>query len=177
MSRVEAEERLGEEGGRTSGFEQGYHRRGLLGRGAKDIVHFGPVEWELRTEDGEHSVFRLLYDQAPLGKWRSEIVGKSDRRSHGTIVTLELQQRFSLPNHENLVRYLTRHFGMRLLLDRNNNREVRLIDRGQDRNTLLTYESPKGAQLARNEEIAIPGYPGQYATITFFSQTNPWTMG
>ena len=168
MTRAQAEERLGQEGGRTSGFELGQDRRGLLGRGAKDIVHFGPVQWDLNHTDGEHSVFRLLYDQAPLGKWESESQGRSDPRSRGTTVTLELQQRFSLPNHDNIVKYLTRHFGMRLTLLDRRNREVRLIDRGQDRNTRLTYESPKGTALAQDERISIPGYPGEYVTLTLF---------
>ena len=46
MSADELVEKLGEEGGRSSGFERGQDKRGLLGRGAKDVVHFGPVEWE-----------------------------------------------------------------------------------------------------------------------------------
>ena len=166
MTQAEAEEKLGKEGGRTSGFEHGYDRRGLLGRGAKDVVHFGPVEWELKTSGGEQSKFRLLYDQAPLGEWESESIGKSDRKSQGTTVTIELQQRFTLPTHDNLVKYLTRHFGMRpILLDRQN-RELRLIDRGQERNELLAYEPPKGTELARNAQLPIPGYPGQFVTIS-----------
>ena len=168
MSRAQAEERLGREGGRTSGFEEGHDRRGLLGRGAKDIVHFGPVEWDLKHSDGEHSVFRLLYDQAPLGKWESESRVRSKRQSHGTTVTLELQQRFSLPTHDNIVKFLTRHFGMRPILVDRQNREVKLIDRGQDRTIALIYESPKGTELARNERISIPGYPDQCATVTLF---------
>ena len=168
MTQAEAEERLGKEGGRTSGFEHGYDRRGLLGRGAKDVVHFGPVEWDLKTSGGEHSNFRLLYDQAPLGDWESESIGKSDRKSQGTTVIIELQQRFTLPTHDNLVKYLTRHFGMRpILLDRQN-RELRLIDRGQGLNERLAYEPPKGAELARNAQVPIPGYPGQFATINLF---------
>ena len=166
MSQAEAEEKLGREGGRTSGFEQGHDRRGLLGRGAKDVVHFGPVEWDLTTADREHSVFRLLYDQAPLGKWESESRGRSEPKSRGTTVTLELQQRFSLPTHDNIVKFLTRHFGMRpMLLDRQD-RVVRLIDRGQDHNILLTYESPRGTELANGKMILISGYPDQYATVT-----------
>ena len=75
MTQAEAVERLGQEGGRTSGFERGYKRRGLLGRGAKDVVHFGPVEWDLKTADGEHSVFRLLYAQGPSQSWESVALG------------------------------------------------------------------------------------------------------
>lgn len=168
MSRAQAEERLGQEGGRTSGFELGHARRGLLGRGAKDIVHFGPAEWDLKTSNGEHSVFRLLYDQAPLGKWESESRGRSDPRSHGTTVMLELQRFSRLPQHNNIVKYLTRHFGMRLILLDRQNRELRLIDRRQNTNTRLAYESPKGTVLARDEKILIPGYLGKYATITLF---------
>lgn len=168
MTRAQAEERLGREGGRTSGFEHGYDRRGLLGRGAKDVVHFGPVEWDLKTSAGEHSKFRLLYDQAPLGEWESDSIGKSDRKSQGTTVTIELQQRFTLPTHDNLVKYLARHFGLRpILLDRHN-RALRLIDRGQERNELLAYEPPKGKELARNVKEPIPGYPSHFATISLF---------
>ena len=48
-------------------------------------------------------------------------------------MTLELRQRFRLPNHENLVNSLTRHFGLRLILGNRQGREVRLIDRGQEK--------------------------------------------
>ena len=168
MTQAQAEERLGREGGRTSGFEHGRERRGLLGRGAKDIVHFGPVEWDLKTNGGEHSKFRLLYDHAPLGEWESESIGKSERKSQGTIVTIELQQRFTLPTHDNLVKHLTRHFGLRPILFDRQNRELRLIDRGQDRNERLAYEPPKGTELARNDQVQIPGYAGEFLTLNLF---------
>ena len=168
MTQAQAEVRLGQEGGRTSGFEHGHDRRGLLGRGAKDVVHFGPVEWDLKSSEGEHSKFRLLYDHGPVGDWESDFIGKSEHRNQGTVVTIELQQKFTLPNHDNLIKHLQRHFGLRpILLDRQN-RELRLIDRGQDRNERLTYEPPKGTELARNIQVPIPGYAEQFATINLF---------
>ncbi len=166
MSQAEAIQRLGEEGGRTSGFESGEERRGLLGRGAKDIVHFGAVEWELKSRGGEHSKFWLEYDQGPTQKWTSQPIGKSEPRDCGTTVTLEIQQRFQMRTHETLARLLTRHFSLRpILLDRQN-REVTLVDKGQlSRQQHLVYEPPTGKVIAENEKVAIPGYPDQFATI------------
>ena len=45
MSTEQVEQRLARAGGRNSGFEAGQDVRGLLGRGAKDVAHFGPVQW------------------------------------------------------------------------------------------------------------------------------------
>ena len=167
MSLSEAELYLGQEGGRTSGFERGEDRRGLLGRGAKDIVHFGPTEWDLVTPEGEHSIFRLLYEDRPTQTWESEALDRTQRRLHGTTVNLELQQRFRLPTHDNLLRLLSRHFGMRqILLD--DNRDIRLIDRTSGSSDRIIYQPPQGTELAFNERIPITGYPGQFATINLY---------
>ena len=165
MGLFEAEERLGEEGGRTSGFESGADRRGLLGRGAKDVVHFGPVEWDLKTPTGEHSVFRLLYNGASDQDWESEPLGRSDPKNHGTDVTLEIEKPFSVPLHENLLQSLSRNYAMRPILLNRKNREVVLVDRGQNLQNRLVYEPPAGTPLLENETVEIPGFPGIIATI------------
>ena len=74
----------------------------LLGRGAKDIVHFGRVEWDLKTRAGEHCVFRFLYKEGMEQDWESEALGTVDRKRHGTDAILHVQQQFRVPNHDNV---------------------------------------------------------------------------
>ena len=166
MTLSEAEERLGKEGGRTSGFEYGADRRGLLGRGAKDIVHFGPVEWDLKPRRGNHSVFRLLYKDGTEQGWEAEDLGRINPRNQGTDAMLAVQKQFRVPNHDNLLQNLTRHYALRpILLDRRN-RDVILLDKRQGTQSRLVYEPPTGTPLADKEQLPIPSYPGQYATVS-----------
>ena len=46
MDRAEMYQKLGALGERTSGFEKGKPRRGLHGRGARDVAAFGTVHFE-----------------------------------------------------------------------------------------------------------------------------------
>ena len=165
MTRTQAEERLGKEGGRTSGFERGDDRRGLLGRGAKDIVHFGRVEWDLKTRAGEHCVFRFLYKEGMEQDWESEALGTVDRKRHGTDAILHVQQQFRVPNHDNVAQNLTRHYAMRPILQDRRNRDVIVVDKGQGTQERLVYEPPSGTLLAEKEKVEILGYRGQFATF------------
>jgi hypothetical protein len=54
MNRRELFEKMGGLGVRASGFEKGKKRRGLHGRGAKDVAAFGTVHFEsIKDEDVE----------------------------------------------------------------------------------------------------------------------------
>ena len=101
MTRAEMEERLGTLGGRTSGFEGGAQRRGLFGRGAKDVVHFGPVRWESKRSS-EHTRFAIEYDSSASNWWQLENLPPVERRDTGTTVTLEIQPRFRIPREATL---------------------------------------------------------------------------
>ena len=163
MSADELVEKLGEEGGRSSGFERGQDKRGLLGRGAKDVVHFGPVEWE-SVRDGQRSRFRILYRTAPTDQWELEELGRAGGKERGTKVTLQVQPRFTVPRHDTLRRHLTRHMALRPILSDTAGREVVLTDLNQGRHDRLVYEAPKG-KLLEAKELEVRGYPGQRVKV------------
>ena len=59
MSREEIYHKLGTLGERTSGFEKGKARRGLHGRGARDVAAFGTVVFE-SIKDEKYNCLVLL---------------------------------------------------------------------------------------------------------------------
>lgn len=170
MSQSELEERLGAVGRRTSGFETGAERRGLFGRGAKDIVHFGQAEWE-SVKDGRCSYLRLIFDgqftgQAEIGPKRLS----SDRKD-GTDARLDVESRFTVPQHDNLLRKLRNHYALRPILQ-DRNREVLLVDVSRNRTDRVRFEPPKGTQIV-DEELPIPGYPGKGVIFSLFESSEP----
>src|SRR3990172_6108586 len=57
MNRVEMYKKLGTLGRRTSGFEKGKARRGLHGRGARDVAAFGTVHFKsIKEEEYNHLI-------------------------------------------------------------------------------------------------------------------------
>ena len=166
MTRPEMQDRLAREGARTSGFEHGIDARGLLGRGAKDIVHFGPATWQ-SYKDGERTRFSLLYSGGATGQYEIESLGKADPKKHGTSVSLDVQPRFTIKQHEPLAQLLARHYALRPCLSDREGRDVRLVDRNRDdRDDHLVYEYPTGEPLATKKRIAISGYEGKYVEVT-----------
>lgn len=170
MSQSELEERLGAVGRRTSGFETGAERRGLFGRGAKDIVHFGQAEWE-SVKDGRCSYLRLIFDGRFTGK--AEIGPKrlpSDRKD-GTDARLDVEPRFTVPQHDTLLRKLRNHYALRPILQ-DARREILLVDVSRNRTDRVRFEPPKGTQIV-DETLPIPGYPGQSVTLSLHLSDEP----
>lgn len=170
MSYDELEERLGAVGRRTSGFETGAMRRGLFGRGAKDIVHFGQAEWQ-SVKDGRCSYFRLLFEGRFTGKAEIGRVRLRSDRKAGTDARLDVESRFTVPQHDNLLRKLRNHYALRPILQ-NPHREVLLMDVSRNRTDRVRFEPPKGTQLV-DEELPIPGYPGKSVTLSLYESSEP----
>ncbi len=171
MSAQELEHRLGKMGQRTSGFETGAERRGLFGRGAKDIVHFGPAQWE-SVKSGALSYFKLLYDGRFTGKAEVGELGKAPRGRRGTTATLNVQPRFRVPRHETLLQKLRNHYALRPLLLDSKEREVTLVDRSQDRSDKIRFEAPQ-AVLLDEGRLAIPGYDGHHVDLQLYEASEP----
>ena len=171
MSAAELEQRLGKMGERTSGFETGAERRGLFGRGAKDIVHFGPARWE-SVKAGVLSFFELLYDGRFTGKAKVGVLGSAPQGRRGTTATLHVQPRFRVPRHETLLQKLRNHYALRPLLLDSNGREVTLSDESQDRSDKIRFEPPKAVLL---EEVtrSIPGFDGQHVDLRLYEASEP----
>lgn len=162
MTREEMRERLGVLGGRTSGFEEGALRRGLFGRGAKDVVHFGPVSWESKR-DGEHNLFEIKYDSGATNKWELHPpLPPVERKDTGTTVTLEVQPRFRIPREETLMHNLKRHYALRPILEDRRGREVTLNDQK------VVYEPPRGVLLADRQRLPIRGYDGYECVLSMW---------
>ena len=170
MSYDELEERLGAVGRRTSGFETGAMRRGLFGRGAKDIVHFGQAEWK-SVRGGRSSYLRLLYKGRFIGKAEIGRLSLPSDRKAGTDARLDVEPRFTVPKHDNLLRKLRNHYALRPILQ-DARREVLLVDVSRDRTDRVRFEPPKGTQIV-DEELPIPGYPGKTVTLSLHESSEP----
>lgn len=170
MTQDELVDRLGAVGRRTSGFEEGAERRGLFGRGAKDIVHFGGAEWE-SVKDGKYNYLRLIYDGRFTGKAEvGELPLPADRKQ-GTVATLLVEPRFTVPLHDNLLRRLRNHYALRPILQ-DERREVLLVDENRDHTQKVRFAAPKSTQLLR-DVIPIPGYAGHEVDLTLNISDDP----
>lgn len=171
MSVRELEQGLGTMGQRTSGFETGAERRGLFGRGAKDIVHFGPARWE-SAKGGTLSYLELLYDGRFTGKAEVGVLGTASRSRRGTTAILRVQQRFSVPLHDTLLRKLRNHYALRPMLLDVDGREVTLADVSQDRADKIRFEPPK-ADLIEDSMLPIPGYESYHVDLKLYEAREP----
>lgn len=110
MNREEMFHKLGTLGRRTSGFEKGKARRGLHGRGARDVVAFGVVYFEsIKEEEYNHLIIppslKCRFTESRAKKATEEIRKKLGiPRGNSTVVTIEVESRFKLPHHETLVK-------------------------------------------------------------------------
>ena len=59
MTRAEMDRKLGQRGGRVSGFEKGAAVRGTNSRGAKDIAGLGGVTFESIAQDGQYHKYEI----------------------------------------------------------------------------------------------------------------------
>ena len=173
MTRAEIRERLGTLGGRTSGFEDGAQRRGLFGRGAKDVVHFGPVSWESKRS-GENTRFAIEYDSGATNRWQLDELPAVEPRDTGTTVTLEIQPRFRIPREATLMENLKRHYALRPILEDRRGRELTLND------AKVVYEPPRGKLLVDREKLPIHGYDDIECVVTIsecndsLEDNQPW---
>ncbi|MXZ60862.1 MAG: hypothetical protein F4228_02835 [Acidobacteria bacterium] len=170
MTVEELESRLGRMGGRTSGFETGAERRGLFGRGAKDIVHFGRARWE-SVKGKNRSYLELLYEgrftgQAEIGRMQ----GPHGRP--GTEATLWVQSRFQIPLHRKLLEKLRNHYALRPILLDVRQREVLLADLSQQREEKVRFARPKAQQIVK-DAVAVPGYPNQQIALELYLADEP----
>jgi len=153
MDRNDLVQKLGHEGGMESGFQDGADVRGLLGRGAKDVVHFGPVSWTSTKHKATHR-FSLLHENGrPTDKYEIEAVNSKSSNRSGTAVSLLVQPRFKIPQQRNLTEMLRRHYQLRpLLVDKT--RRVTLGD-GSEQTETLEYQYPTGKSLIEQQEFEI----------------------
>lgn len=164
MSSQEMETKLLTIGGRTSGLADGKSVRGNRGRGAKDLVAFGNVEFT-SIKDGTLSTVLLRqtgdceflrHDERPTPGDRSRL---GIMRGNGTVVTVRCQG-IKMPLHKRLGDLLTSDYQLRdIMADRE--RQITLVSTtktGKPRDTRLRYQPPVTEPLL-DTHIRVDGYP------------------
>jgi hypothetical protein len=183
MDRAEMYQKLGALGERTSGFEKGKPRRGLHGRGARDVAAFGTVHFECIKEDEYNYLvippsLKCHFMEPHPEKATSDIRRKLGiPKGNGTVVTIDVESRFigRIPHHETLVKDFSRYYSLRDLFS-NPNREVTLVDRNRKREDPLRY-TYVGGELVYDDDIAIPDYPMAKARLVIFKHPTPFEQG
>ena len=156
-------ERLTHIAARSSGFEEGKAVRGNRGRGAKDLIAFGDVEFET-IADGLLTRLSIRRD----GRWNcdGERKATAEDRAHlhvarggGMQVTVHAERSFRIPRHQNLVHQISHDFQLRDIMS-DPTREV-LLDKLNDPGapTKLVYRLRPTPSNLLDTKITVPGYP------------------
>ena len=179
LSREEIYHKLGTLGERTSGFEKGKARRGLHGRGAKDVAAFGTVVFE-SIKDEEYNRLEIpaslkcrFTDPHPI-KTTPEIREKLGipKGSNGTVVTIKVQSRFKIPQHEKLKDDFSRYYSLRDILS-DPKRKVTIVDRNRELEDPLPYVYPAG-EVVYNDYFKISGYEGAMVHLVIRRHETPF---
>lgn len=188
MSKSDLHDKLGQLGVRASGFEKGKARRGLLGRGAKDLAAFGTVHFE-SIKDGyyNHLVlsrslecrFENEYPQKATDKLRNFL---GIPRGNGTVVSVEVDNKIPIPHHETLVSDFSRYYSLRDIFS-NSKRQVTIVDLNKPRENPLNYKYPEG-KIIFDDFLKMSEYPEAKAKLIlkiheecFENQPLPYRQG
>lgn len=182
LSLVELRERIGRQGGRTSGFESGESVRGNLGLGAKDPACLGKVTFE-SIKDGEFA-WLAIDDQGEVTASKRVVKADADTRTrlglpggnNGVVVTVEVTHPVPCPRHENLKQILRNHIQLRDILQ-DENREVSLLHANQpgSRPEALRFDAPKVTARINKKGLPVPGYPEFAADLQISESDEPFT--
>jgi hypothetical protein len=168
MSGEDMYHKLGILGRRTSGFEKGKARRGLHGRGARDVAAFGTVHFQ-SIKGGEYSHLTILPSLKCRFESRAKRVSDDLReklhipKGNGTVVTIEVDGRFKVPLHETLRENFSRYYSLRDIFS-SPDRKVKLADLNKGREDPLTYKFPSG-EVVFEDDCTIRDYPDTTAHL------------
>jgi len=156
-------------GARSSGFERGDNVRGNLGRGAKDLIAFGPVLFE-SVKDDQYAAIRLLPNgeyQTPRRRHRPSAEERERLgilRGNGTVLTLTVRDNVRCPNHSTLRRKLSEHFQLRDIMS-DPRREVILVNSNAPQERHRLRYNIEETETLRSVTLDIQGYPGVSAFL------------
>ncbi|MEW6620917.1 MAG: hypothetical protein AB1422_16550 [bacterium] len=183
MNRMEMYEKLGELGKRTSGFERGKMRRGLHGRGARDVAVFGTVHFEsIKDEEYNHLIIppslKCRFTEPKPKKATEEIRKKLGiPRGNGTVVTIGVEGRFEVPQHQTLLYEFSRYYSLREIFS-NPDREVKLVDLNKNREDPLSYPyRHRPGEEIFNESFSVPKYPEATAHLMIYKHISSFEQG
>ena len=181
MNREEMYQKLGTLGERTSGFEKGKIRRGLNGRGARDVAAFGIVHFEsIKNEEYNHLIIPLSlichFTELHLQKATQEMRKKLGiPKGNGTVVTIEVNNRFKLPTQDKFVKDFSRYYSLRDIFS-NTSREVQIKDMNKNREDRLIYHYTKGETIY-DKDLIIPEYPYSKAHLVIHKHLTSFEQG
>lgn len=167
LSLPELINRLGRQGGRTSGFETGASVRGNLGLGAKDPAAFGKVTFET-IKDNDYA-WLSIDDHGEVehikrsSRATPEIRERLSLPKNGMVVTLEVKPPIRCPRHDTLKELLRDHVQLRDIAQ-DPDREL-FLQRGIDRPERITFQPPR-ATAVLEKNLVVPGYPEATAALT-----------
>ena len=173
MNREELYKNIGHVGDRTSGFEKGKLRRGLHGRGAKDLAAFGTVSFE-SIKDGFYN--KLIISPSADCRFHSKKPIRVDdsirerlgiKRGNGTIVTIEVDNRFKIPQHDKFRTDFSRYYSLRDIFSCKS-REVVLVDVNHHREDKLIYNIAPYSKKVFESPFKIPEYPEAIANLVIY---------
>lgn len=152
-------------GGKTSGFfEAKVPRlvRGAHGRGAKECVVFGTLQFE-SIKDGRYSNIELRKPCTfiPIAERDATAVDRFELEipKNGTLVTLCVEKRFKVPIYKSFFSNLPRYYSLRDIVS---NRKLILVNANTEKENILFYKEPQG-KMVFDEEITVPDYPQDVA--------------
>ena len=162
MSSEEMKNKLGIIGERTSGFEKGKARRGLYGRGAKDVAIFGITHFE-SIKDNKYSHLAITPSLTCTLDTNPNDVSARKRdslgipRGNGMVVTIEVGSGYRIPQHEKLFDILSRYYSLRDIMSKPS-RDITISDVNSGKSNRLMYEYPEG-NVVLDTDFEIPDYP------------------
>jgi len=152
------------------GFYAGKHARGYMGRGAKDIVALGYATFESIKDECFNRIELDSEFEANIkksvrpNKEDYKILGLRQGKG-GMTVTLEVDKRHKLPQHDTLVRELQSHYALRDILQ---HREVRLIHKRTRKQSVLRYTNPEGELFYEDDLLFEAPYEQARAKLRLF---------
>ena len=179
MSLDEMLHRLGRQGGRTSGFEEGAPVRGNLGLGAKDPACFGRVVFE-SIKDGHYAWF-AIDDQGDRTATTRPVRASNEMRdrlgvpTNGTVVTIEVTHPVPCPRHDSLKTMLSQHVLLRDIMQ-DPDRDLYLLHASKpgSRPEKLHFDPPRLTERAHLRGVPLPGYPGAQADLFIGEADSPF---
>ncbi len=155
--------------------------RGYMGRGAKDCSRFGKMTFESIKDNKYHKcvLTKRAVNVIPMESHAAdEMIRKqvSILHGNGTVVTLEVDEEFKIPQLKTLSEELSSHFALQDILDEKSSSEV-LIRNGlkpDEKPERLISRHPESETILKNHEYYVPEYPGIKASLSIYKVSEPF---
>ena len=155
--------------------------RGFMARGARDCTELGEMLVQ-SIKEGRYYACKLTPSAqiVPLNdgdvaddQLRNELGIR--RRENGTVVSLTVEARHTMPRLSRLARELPWHFALRDIMCEDSATEVAITKMGDSGSGVesMVYREPDG-ELVADEDFRVPGYPDAIAHLTLKRAAEPF---